>query len=185
MHCPKCGQQQASDEIRYCSRCGFLLTGVSAVIANNGELPGGSAAEKKKDSPRKRGIKQGAFIFLLSFIIVPLFAMFHVATDTDPFLAVGALIVLVAGGLLRAIYALMFESGEPGEATLEEKMIAGSQNYLRKKPNAPELPASESIPASVYTAPGTGVWKDTNDLSTPGSVTDSTTKLLSNEKDAS
>ena len=39
IHCPKCGQQQTSNEIRYCSRCGFLLTGVSEIVANDGVLP--------------------------------------------------------------------------------------------------------------------------------------------------
>lgn len=184
MHCPQCGQQQVSNEIRYCSRCGFLLTGVASVVANNGELPGGTAGAGKKDSPRKRGIKQGVFIFLMTVLIVPLVAMFHLATGTEPVLAALAAILLVCGGLLRIVYALMFESGEPGGATLEEKVIAGSQGYLGKKPSSPELPAAESIPASVYTAPGTGGWRDTNDLSTPGSVTDSTTKLLTKEKDA-
>lgn len=182
MHCPKCGQQQVSNETRYCSRCGFLLTGVATVVANNGEVPGNRDESKRKDSPRKRGVKQGIFIFLLSFIVVPLMAMFHVATNTEPFLVAAAAILLTIGGLLRVVYAFMFESAEPGALTLEEKVIAGSQNYLGKKPAAAELPASESIPASVYTAPGT--WRDTNDLSTPASVTDSTTKLLSKEKDA-
>lgn len=28
MYCPHCGQQQASDEMRFCSRCGFSLRGV-------------------------------------------------------------------------------------------------------------------------------------------------------------
>lgn len=179
MHCPKCGQQQVSEEIRYCSRCGFLLTGIAAVVANNGEVPGSGSLAGKKDSPRKRGIKQGVFIFLLTILIVPLVAMFHVVTNTEPFLAALAAILLVFGGLLRIVYALMFESSEPGAATLEERVIAGSQSYIGKKPAAGELPASESIPAAVYTAPGTGSWRDTNDLSTPGSVTDSTTKLLS------
>lgn len=181
MHCPKCGQQQISDEIRFCSRCGLPLTGIAAVVANNGELPAGTGAPKK-DSARKRGIKKGVFIFLLSILIVPLVSMFHVVTDTEPILAVLAAILLIVGGLLRIAYAVMFESGEA--AAVGDKAFASSQNYLNKKPDAPELPSSGSIPASVYTAPGTGNWRDTNDLATPGSVTDSTTKLLSHEKDA-
>ncbi len=182
MHCPKCGQQQISDEIRYCSRCGFPLSGVAAVVANNGEVPG-PAPSAQKDSPRKRGIKQGVFIFLFAVLIVPLMALFHLVTDTPPYLVLLSAILLVAGGLLRIVYGLMFESNEPGAATLEEKVIAGSQNYLGKKPGAPELSAADSIPANVYAAPGAGAWRDTNDLSTPGSVTDTTTKLLVKEQD--
>ena len=179
MHCPKCGQQQISDETRYCSRCGLLLTGISAVVANNGELPASSAALGKKDSPRKRGVKQGAFIFLLAFLVVPLLALFHLLTGTEPFLAVGAMILFAGGAVLRVAWALLFESGEsmPANAAVRHQVNIGGSGP------AQALPASESIPASVYTAPGAGAWRDTNDLSTPGTVTDSTTKLLSKEED--
>jgi hypothetical protein len=180
MHCPQCGQSQISEELRYCSRCGFLLTGVAALVANNGELPV-PGESKGSDSPRRRGIKQGVFIFLLTFLIVPLAGMFHALTDTDPYLAAISAIVLIFGGLLRIVYALLFESNLPGDATLEERVLAGSQNYVGKK-TFPELPPSRSVPASFYTAPGAGSWKDTNELSVPGSVTDSTTKLLSKEE---
>src|SRR5689334_7647741 len=29
MYCPNCGQQQVSDEMRFCSRCGLALTGLA------------------------------------------------------------------------------------------------------------------------------------------------------------
>jgi hypothetical protein len=29
MHCPRCGQQQISDQTKFCSRCGFQLGLVS------------------------------------------------------------------------------------------------------------------------------------------------------------
>ncbi len=135
MHCPKCGQQQVSDEIRYCSRCGLLLTGISAVVANNGELPASSAASGKKDSPRKRGVKQGAIIFLLAFLFVPLLALFHLLTGTEPFLAVGAMILFAGGTILRVAWALLFESGEPGDpfeistAAKKRRFSAGSARH--------------------------------------------------------
>jgi hypothetical protein len=181
MHCPKCGQQQISDEIRYCSRCGFLLAAVSAVVANNGELPAGATSIAKRDSPKKRGIKQGAFIFFLAFLFIPLLAMFHIATGTEPFLVAVGLILFVGGALLRIVWALLFESGEPAAAR-EIGAASASRRFFGRKASTPELPGSQSIPAEVYTAPETGAWRNTNDLSTPASVTDSTTKLLSKEK---
>jgi uncharacterized membrane protein YvbJ len=36
MFCPKCGQQQLSEETKFCSRCGFLLTAVWDLVSNNG-----------------------------------------------------------------------------------------------------------------------------------------------------
>jgi hypothetical protein len=39
MFCPKCSQSQSSDEIRYCSRCGFPLETVGLLLTNEGKLP--------------------------------------------------------------------------------------------------------------------------------------------------
>jgi len=182
MHCPKCGQQQISDEIRYCSRCGFLLTGVAVVVQNDGQVPGMTASAGEL-SPRRRGIKQGIFIFLLSFLLVPLFGIISVVINARPALAGLAAVLCVMGGLLRIVYALMFESNLPGQATLEENILAGSRKYIEKKRAGKELPAGDQTPATVYAAPAGGTWRDTNDLAAPSSVTDSTTKLLVKEQD--
>ena len=182
MHCPKCGQQQISDEIRYCSRCGFLLTGIAAVVQNDGQVPGmtTSAAEL---SPRRRGIKQGVFIFLLSFLLVPLFGIISVVVNARPALAGLAAVLCVMGGLLRIVYAFMFESNNPGEATLEENVLASSRTYLKKRKSNQQLPAGDPTPATVYASPAGGSWRDTNELAVPPSVTDTTTKLLKKEAD--
>jgi len=134
-------------------------------------------------SPRRRGVMQGLFIFLLSFLIVPLAAMVTVFLNIEPFLPAISAILLTVGGLLRVVYALMFESGVSGGNTLEQSVMAASQNLFAGKREAGELPPAQSIPTSVYAPPGTGRWRETNDLETPGSVTDSTTKLLHDERD--
>jgi len=53
--------------------------------------------------------------------------------------------------------------------------LAGQQGYSA-------LPPQQSVPASVYSAPQAGGWRDTNDLQ-PTSVTEGTTKLLDKEED--
>lgn len=184
MHCPICGQQQVSDKTRFCSRCGFLLTGIAEVVANDGIIAAQKQSFFAAGSPRRRGVMQGAFIFMLSFLIVPIMAMITVALNIEPFAVAGSAILLTMGGLLRIVYALMFESGAPGGKTLEQNVVAATQHAISGKREAAELPAGQSIPASVYAPPGAGHWRDTNDLApTPGSVTDSTTKLLQKEKD--
>jgi len=169
MHCPKCGQQQISDETRFCSKCGFLLSGVAEVVANQGLVPAqDTGLTGKADSPRRRGIKQGVFLFLLVFLLAPLTGFISMALNIEPTLVGIAVVLCVVGGLLRTIYALMFESGATG-ASLPAALPANQ--------NRSELPPAQSIPASAYTSPG--AWRDTNDLQhQPGSVTDSTTKLL-------
>lgn len=185
MHCPKCGQQQVSDQTRFCSRCGFLLTGIAHVVSNDGILPvQSSPGYFAAGSPRRRGVMQGLFIFLLSFLVVPLSAILTVALHIEPFLPAITAILFTVGGLLRIVYALMFESGAPNGVTLEQSVMAASQNLLSKKREAGELPPAQSIPTSFYAPPpGTGRWRETNELETPGSVTDSTTRLLHEERD--
>ena len=177
MHCPICGQQQVSDETRFCSRCGFLLTGVAEVVSNNGLIPVKAATKLPASStPRKRGLKQGLFIFLLSFLVVPLLAILTIAVNADEPIAVAiAAILLTVGGLLRMAYALMFESNQP----ILQDSSAAAPHLFGSQPNASALPPARSMPAGSYAPPSAGSWRDTKDLEhRPGSVTDSTTKLL-------
>ncbi len=182
MHCPRCGQQQVSQETRFCSRCGFLLTGIAQVIENDGLVPQQNTTFFASGSPRRRGVMQGVFLFLLTFLFVPLTGILTAFLGIEPFLPAISAILFLVGGLLRIVYALMFESGIPGGKTLEEKVLSGTPIPSGKE-KAGELPPGQSIPAHVYAPPpGAGHWRDTNDLApSPGSVTDGTTKLL--EKD--
>lgn len=176
MHCPKCGQQQVSDEIRYCSRCGFFLTGVAEIVSNDGILPGHTLSKNVK-TPLKQGVKQGAFIFILGLVFVPIWVLFLVASNGPPELAVAAVIFFLGATLLRIAYALMFESTEPigVSAVPERPILHGSNDHSA-------LPPQTSVPAAVYAPPAVGMWKDTNEFVKQPSVTDTTTKLLAKEK---
>lgn len=179
MFCPQCGQEKVSNETVYCSRCGFLLTAVNDLLNTGGINPlARSAGSSNIQSARKRGIKQGLFLFLLTFLVAPLMGMITLALNIEPFLVGAAVIVCFIGGLLRMVYALMFESAESAAPTLEEKVLAGTSPFRSSEPNA--LPPQHSVPVSQHFAPMAGTWRDTNDLQ-PVSVTENTTKLL--EKD--
>ena len=180
MFCPRCGQEQISNETRFCSRCGFLMTGVGELMANGGSTALTDARPAKVDTPRKRGLKQGLFIFLLTFLVVPIVSILTVWAHAEPFGVAIAAILLFIGGLLRMAYALMFESSEPTGKTLEENVYGAAQNLLNRQPNQNALPP-QSIPTSSYMPPTQGSWRDTNDLQ-PSSVTDPTTKLLEKDK---
>ena len=171
MHCPQCGQKQISDETRFCSRCGFPLTAIADLVAHGGLVPERkTGVAGQSDSPRRRGIMQGAFLFLLTFLIVPILVMISIALNLEPFAPVIGMFLFGVGGILRMAYAVMFESGAP-------RSSAGD-NLLPQQRGAAALPPSQSIPTSVYTSPA-GSWRETNDLERqPGSVTDNTTKLL-------
>ena len=166
----------------FCSRCGFLLTGTADLLMTGGLIPHIQAPTGfKAASPRNRGLKQGLFIFLLTFLIVPLIAIISVASHAPPFGVAIAAILLTTGGLLRMAYALMFESQITGGHTLDESAFAGAQTLLRRSRHMPGLPPQQTYPVPSYVQPATGNWRDTNELE-PGSVTEGTTKLLESDE---
>jgi hypothetical protein len=186
MHCPICGQQQVSENVRFCSRCGFLLTGIAEVVANNGIIPNQTNQNEGeiKDSARKRGVKQGLMVLLVGlFLVLPLISILTVATDSEPYLVAITAIFSFFGGTLRMIYALMFESKNPMGKTLEQNIAGTAQNFLKSKSDKTALPPLQSVPVSDYVAPKTVSWRETNDLIERGSVTDNTTKLLQKEEE--
>ena len=177
MHCPKCGQQQISEETRFCSRCGLLLTAIADLVAADGIVPTRkNSLIGTAGSPRRRGIMQGAFLFLLTFLVVPILVMISIALNIEPFLPVIGMFLFGVGGLLRATYALMFQEGTANDfAGVPGSLPSGVDDR-----NA--LPPSYSTPASTFASPA-GSWRDTNDLQRePASVTDNTTKLLQKDE---
>ena len=72
MFCPRCSQEQVSDKINFCPRCGFLLSDVAEALQNNGRVERNliqSAKSIKKDASIGISLMflSAAFI-LLSFI---------------------------------------------------------------------------------------------------------------------
>lgn len=154
------------------------MSGVIALVANDGIMPNVSAVRPRfGPTQRNKGIKTGLFIILLSFLLVPLAVIISIGLRAGPTASIILAILLAVGGMLRMAYAMLFESNELiGNANVDHTADALSFTNRRTQPN--ELPAHQSIPASAYVSPGTGAWRETNELVEPGSVTDSTTKLL-------
>ena len=178
--CPRCGQEQISSETRFCSRCGFLMNGLSEIVLNGGVSQQLEPAGPKPITPRRKGLKQGGGWFLFGVIFVPILGILsNILRFNDDIVGLAAVIFFL-GGIVRMLYALIFESGNPADKTLGENVVQTAQKILNKKPDANALPPQQSIPTSGYVPPAAGNWRDTNDLQ-HSSVTDSTTKLL--EKD--
>lgn len=182
MFCPRCGQEQINNETRFCSRCGFLMTGVSELIAHEGLIPEKYVQGRAgKNSPKKRGIRQGAMLFLSGILIVPLLGIIIVGILNFEGYIVGiAALLTFLGGILRMLFALLFESPDPTDKTLEENMFETSQRFLNRQKDQNTLPPAQSLPTSAYVPPVAGNWRDTNDLEV-SSVTEETTKLLERE----
>ncbi|HXG82728.1 MAG TPA: hypothetical protein VNI84_01765 [Pyrinomonadaceae bacterium] len=179
MFCPRCSQQQISEEIKFCSRCGLPLGVVAEVVAHDGFLPQlAELGKKRKIFTRRNGLIFTLFWFM--FFVLILTPIFGVA-DIDELAAVAALFGTM-GGLILLVASFIFLKNEPKTfaAPVQNADAPNNvKNLYRKNQNA--LPALQSIPASTFVPPTQGNWRDTKDLVQP-SVTEGTTKLLGKDE---
>jgi zinc-ribbon domain len=173
MHCPSCGQQQVSSDLRFCSRCGMPLTAVAEILANGGMLPMINPQKPLMiTSAKKRGLKQGGIMMLLGVFIVPVLGIVIGLLLEGPTELVGlAALFFFLGGFLRMIYAAIFEDGTPTFLSKNDTIIPVSQMNLGGIPVANALPPPQSIPVNnTYQAPNQnplyapGNWRSTTDL---------------------
>lgn len=186
MFCPHCGQQQVSGEVRFCSRCGFPLDRISELLAHGGTFFNQTnETGKRKRSARNEGVRRGALMFLLGVVLVP--ALFIIIGDGDPARFPTLLIPLSAvicflGGIMRIIYALLFEEGLPREVkTTKESAFATAEqiSFRANRSRAPQLPPSHnSTPVADYLRPQ----MRTAEIVPPPSVTENTTRYLDEER---
>lgn len=181
MFCPHCGQKQLSNEVRFCSNCGFHMNVVSDLLLTGGRLAYRQPSPVIRQlSPRQKGIRQGAMMMLSSLVIVPIVIFLGVAMlGLDGVLIPLAGSLCIMGGLLRMLYAIFFESEFQPEnlaPLFAYTPPAAPPNYLGT-PAAynPALPPSQSAPVQSFRPPR----YDTGELpQRPPSVTDHTTQLL-------
>ncbi len=181
MFCPQCSQEQVSEDTRFCSCCGFPMSGVSQLLANNGMFPQLMPPDSELETPRQKGMKRGGKLMLLGLIIVPLITILSIALGIRPTLVILTAILTFWGGLLRIIYAAIFESNKIVGTTLEDNTQSGTKKLFGTKKKTKALPPQETFSDSVYIPPMQGNWRDTNDL-VGTSVTEETTKLLQKDK---
>jgi hypothetical protein len=185
MYCPQCGQQQASEEMRFCSRCGFPLGVITQVLAQGGVLAIGDAeSQGRKMSPRQRGVRQGAMLMLSALLVVPLMVFAVLLFHSDfliPLIPLSA-VVCVVGGFIRIAYALMFDDAAP-PAALNASTVAPAMPFASAQLNAPVRGNAALPPAQEMVMPSTD-WRrrpETSEIVQPPSVTENTTKLLEKE----
>jgi hypothetical protein len=171
MYCPNCGQQQISDEMRFCSRCGLALSGLMEWLA------GGSLQVKRKeavrvsaDSPRRKGIRRAAKLMFLSGVLFPIFLVISLAVDEPGPLAIPFILFFVS--LVMMLYARLFSDKYAPVINHAAQTSALGSTSARGS-----LPPPTSIPI-----PAAGRQQvRTYELAQPPSVTENTTRLLDNE----
>ena len=187
MYCPKCGQSQASAEVRFCSRCGFPLVAVSELLMTGGMLPVQSSSGQNlgasQVSPRRRGVKQGAAILLVGIFLLPFFGIMHeVIGLPQEFMALSAIVMMAA--VLRLIYAAFIEEGAPQATHFIPQQPQPFTPPIASRLHAPtqeSLPPAQTQGVPSYRQPQV----DTAQILHPPSVTDHTTRLLEKQSDPS
>jgi hypothetical protein len=177
MYCPNCGQQQISDEMRFCSRCGLALGGLKEWLAGGG-LPAkrteGVAVEPV--SPRRKGIRRAAKLMFFSGVLFVIFLVISLAIEEGAPLIFPGAVFFVA--LVMMLYARLFsDNAAPAGSPLVHTPAIHTpvvQSPLGADPTRGALPPA--VPTAMPTLAKQRV--RTNELTQPPSVTDHTTKLL-------
>ena len=178
MYCPQCGQLQVSENVRFCSRCGFLLEGVTAVVASGGVVPPRYVQTVNTGlSARSKGVRQGALLMLSTLLIVPVLAIITTNFNFNPELFVPlAAIGCFIGGLLRILYALMMEDANPPTESGQMGGYAPGMN-----PQIDTVARQSLPPASANSAASWRSRPNTAEIYQPPSITENTTRLLDKE----
>jgi hypothetical protein len=166
MFCPKCGQQQASGEMRFCSRCGFQLGVVSALIATGGVPPAGFAVDSQtKTVLTTRQTRQGAKLMFAAGVVAPFAMGFSILFDSPTPLIIPFTIFLA--GLAWMLYYRLF-----GEDALPSQQQSSPAQLDRTRLELLTLPQNPMV--GDFNRPTYG----TAEIVQPRSVTENTTKLL-------
>lgn len=179
MYCPRCGQQQVSDEMRFCSRCGFALGVVRELLAGGGELVRREAeAQVAQPSPALKGMRKGVWIMLSG---VPLTIMIGLLTAVNDAFAVLLLLPFLCFvvGFVRLLYGTFFQDHAPRVKSSDLQPHVGSAAPVQTGAGArgPEWSALRGAPVEGF-APQR---LKTAEMSQPPSVTESSTRLLDEE----
>ena len=169
MFCPNCGQQQISEEMRFCSRCGLSLIGLAEWMA------GGGVPKKRRDeapvsplSPRRKGIRRAAKLMFFSGVSFFVFLALSLAVNEGAPMIFPFILFFVS--LVLMLYARLFS--DPTAPV--NYNAAAVTSALRSNSTRGSLPAAEGTPV-----PDVGRQRvRTNELAQPPSVTENTTRFL-------
>ena len=174
MYCPKCGQQQISEEMRFCSRCGFGLSGLAEWLARGGVPAGGMPAKRETEvhplSPRRKGMRRAAKLMFFSGVLFPIYLAASLAIDEGAPMIFPVMLFFIS--LVWMLYARLFS-----DKNAPVKYQAAQTSNLAPTAAREALPPPTNMPI-----PNIGRQQvRTNELAQPPSVTENTTRLLDNE----
>jgi hypothetical protein len=190
MFCPKCSQQQVSDETRFCSRCGFQLAVVKALLVNDDLSPERTAQSPRADrSLSKRDATIGAFFMFLFALAVAVVTIDMPSSHSARI--IGLVVAWFALSLLiniKPIIAYFSHADDPSAAAENASLFknkSGRASQIENKMQNPALPApltGQVVPIADFVMPRgkTAEIVQPAPPPAPPSVTEETTNLLKN-----
>jgi hypothetical protein len=180
MYCPKCSQEQISDEVRFCPRCGFQLDALKLMLTDN--LDGSPMSEAEREtqlvSTRKRDVLIGATVMLVAAISIVLLMISSVAGTPWQAVVIPLLLVwigivsvmLLSGHAAREVTNLFFKDDSASPSQIVSKLI----RRLNPSDVYHPLPSIKREHISEF-----GTWRvNTAELLQPTSITEHTTNSL-------
>lgn len=177
MHCPQCGQEQISAEMRFCKSCGLPLDRVKELLATDSIS---SAPEKESQkslqSPRRKGVRHGVILLFISMVFMPLIDL--IGNHRGDFLP----LMFLMAGLMRILYAVIFQEGAPRKKKQDGALPSVAPittDQLGPATRRSALPPAQNVPVEASNARRV----DTAEMVNRPSVTEHTTKLLNESQD--
>lgn len=176
MFCPRCSQQ-ASDEVSFCSRCGFPLDALAELVESGGHIERVASEESHSLTPRQRGMRKGALVMAAGLLFGVLTLVLTLFKE-DFFMLMFPAALGFIYGFMRLLYGVLLEddsarakTAKKTHATPGEKSRAGLEAANAR---VSELPPARAVPVNAFRS----ARADTSDMAAPPSVTESTTRLL-------
>ena len=183
MYCPKCSQQQVSDEVRFCSRCGFSLSAVRELIASSNALvERGVEAPVEQPSRGQRGVRKGAWLMLASLALTLVVGLLsRIDDDFAVLLLLPVLCFIVGFGLvLYGVFLAGKRAPVVKGAAPQTHGVPVMPGQIGGTAHSPELAPPRDAPVWSFTAQRA----ETAEMVQPPSVAEGTTRLLDEEADA-
>lgn len=180
MYCPNCSQQQLSEELRFCPRCGFPLSAVRELIATGG-VPAEREPEGGRLSPAFRGVRKGVWVILAGVLMTLIVGLMAAADDDFAVLLLLPALCFVVG-FVRVLYGVFLENRAPrGKKDGEQPQVPSARppQPISAARNL-ELPPVQVPPTTAFTERRV----KTAEIVQPPSVTENTTRLLDEEADS-
>jgi hypothetical protein len=186
MYCPKCSQQQVSEEVRFCSRCGFSLSAVRELVAgssNNGALvEDGTQAQAGQLARSQKGVRKGARMMLATVALALVVGLLTAMRDDFAILLIPLVLCFIVG-FARVLYGVFIaeKRAVPVKGAAAQPHVVPLMNgQPGTAARSPELSPPGVAPIESFTAQR----GKTAEMIRPPSVTENTTRLLDEEADA-